>query len=88
MLPYKVIKTYGLHVYPLEANVLMDIDGKGLYLYDTAESAKPIGKFNYEYADYIYCKHNPKLMQQYLLRWWQLRIKRGLNIIFSKGKKK
>ena len=88
MLPYKVIKTYGLHVYPLEANVLMDIDGKGLYLYDTAESAKPIGKFNYEYADYIYCKHNPKLMQQYLLRWWQLRIKRGLNKIFSKGKKK
>lgn len=87
-LPFKVIKTFGLHVYPLEANVLMNIEGEGLFLYDTAESAKPRGKFNYVYADYIYCKHNPKMMQKYLFRWWQLRISRGFKKIFSKRKKK
>ena len=87
-LPYKVVKSFGLHLYPQEMNVLHNVEGDGLYLYDTAEPAKPIGGFNYEYADYIYCKHNPEMMRQYLLRWWQLRIKRGFNKVFSKGKKK
>lgn len=87
-LPYKVVKSFGLHLYPQEMNVLLDVEGEGLYLYDTLEPAKDIGKFNYEYSEYIYCKHNPKMMQQYLVRWWQLRIKRGLRKIFLAKKMK
>ncbi len=33
--PYKVIKEYALSLRPIELNVLYNVDGKGLFLYDT-----------------------------------------------------
>lgn len=34
-LPYSIVKTYGLRLKPIEANVYLKIDGTGLFLYDT-----------------------------------------------------
>lgn len=38
ILPFKVIKEYGLQLRPLEANILLDIQGTGLYLFDCSIS--------------------------------------------------
>lgn len=35
LLPYKVVKSYGLSMKPIDANIRKNIDGKGIYLYDT-----------------------------------------------------
>ena len=37
VLPYKVVKSFGLKYKPIEANVLLDIDGKDIYLYDKSQ---------------------------------------------------
>lgn len=90
LLPYECVRTYGLHVYPLEANVFMDIQGEGLYLYDTTKPAKSKGKFNNIFAAYIYCKHNPFLMKPYLRQWnrnlFQHRAKKLMGLIFKRRK--
>lgn len=39
-LPYKVIKTYGLQLRPIEMNVIYDIPGDEIYLYDLKETTK------------------------------------------------
>lgn len=38
ILPYKIIKAYGLQLRPVELNIYMDIEGEGIYLYDVSES--------------------------------------------------
>lgn len=88
LLPYETVRSFGLHVYPLELNVLMDIQGEGLYLYDTAKQCKKKGRINYVYAAYIYCKYNTKLMKPYL---WQCkknlfrhRINKLIKIVFKR----
>lgn len=61
-LPYKVVKSYGLYMRPHELNVIEDIPGNDIFLYDTTQRAsKPKGKglqnrllyhlhgFNYKY---------------------------------------
>lgn len=89
LLPYKCVKSFGLHVYPLETNVLMDIQGEGLYLYDTTRPCKSKGGFNHIYAAYIYCKHNTRLMKPFLRKWERdlllYRVRKLINIIFKGG---
>lgn len=65
-LPYKVVKSYGLHLYPQEMNVLLDVEGKGLYLYDSSVTVKKIKNAEDVYASYIYCRHNIQLMSRFL----------------------
>ncbi len=36
LLPYKVIKSYGLKTRPIETNIIMNIEGDGIWLYDTS----------------------------------------------------
>ena len=36
---YKIVKSYGLRLRPMELNVLLDIPGQEIYLYDTSLSA-------------------------------------------------
>ena len=83
-LPYKLIKSYGLHMYPIELNVFNNVQGSALYLYDTKESDGKPQKEDYDVLSYIYCKHNPRLMLPYVIRWYKLRIKRKLKKIFKK----
>lgn len=37
--PYKVVKSYGRQLRPVDANILNDIDGDELFLYDTSEAS-------------------------------------------------
>ena len=39
-LPYKIIKKYGIRLRPIELNVLENIDGEGIYLYNLKQPAK------------------------------------------------
>lgn len=43
-LPYKIIKTYGLKLRPIEQNILSEIDGNEIFLYDTDASAKLLNR--------------------------------------------
>ena len=46
-LPYKIIKTYGLQLRPYEMNIIYDIPGNEICLYDTSISCKkPKNRFN------------------------------------------
>ena len=83
-LPYKIIRSFGLSMYPIEVNVLMDIEGKGLFLYDSTIPDKPIKKTNKAFLSYIYCKHNPKLMRPYLTLWYMKRLKYGIKKLFKR----
>ena len=39
-LPYRVIKSYGISLRPLEANVMYEIPGDEFFLYDTAQKGE------------------------------------------------
>lgn len=52
-LPYKVIKTYSIALRPIELNIIQDIKGQGIYLYDSKEN-DTTKKRNYEYYLKIY----------------------------------
>jgi len=83
-LPYRVIRSFGLKMYPVEVNVFKNITGDGLYLYDTHHSDIAGKSVNNSFIDYIYCKHNPKLMRQYVINWDICRIKNKIKSIFDK----
>ena len=36
-MPYKIIRTFGMRLRPIELNVLQEIEGNGIYLYDMSE---------------------------------------------------
>lgn len=38
-LPYKVVRSYGLQVAPIEANVILGTQGQDIFLYDTSQDA-------------------------------------------------
>lgn len=62
ILPYKVIKSFGLNMRPIELNVKYNIDGKDLFLYDTITgegNAVGVG--------------NPKNISNYYLRGYNYR---------------
>lgn len=40
LLPYKVIKSFGLSLFPIELNIKYNMLGKGIYLYDTSIQTK------------------------------------------------
>ena len=47
-LPYKLIQTYGLVLEPIEMNIIKNICGEDIYVYDTHYVTK--GKFNFSYT--------------------------------------
>ena len=54
-LPYKIVKSYALSLKPIEANIILNKEGNGLYLYDTTvskEKLKPVQ--NIKYLEYLY----------------------------------
>ncbi len=56
-LPYKIVRSYGIAYKPIEMNVLMGMEGKDLFLYDTSEAGpapKPMDRktaFDYWFGD-------------------------------------
>lgn len=85
-LPYKVVKSFGLHLYPQEMNVLLDVEGEGLYLYDSSEPAKRKKNATDVYASYIYCRHNLELMSGFIRCHYIDAFKRRWNNLLGKNK--
>ena len=40
ILPFKIEKQYAMQLRPVELNILLDIEGKGIFLYDTSQDRK------------------------------------------------
>ena len=57
-LPYEPVRQFGLCMRPHESNVIYDIEGEEIFLYDTAKSAeimkKPVWKQNNKIVQYYY----------------------------------
>ena len=80
-LPYKIVRSFGLKLYPVEMNIKLDIKGDALKLYDTRQPVAKKGRVSFETIQYIYCKHNVKLMFNYLCGWFKNAIKYKLHLI-------
>lgn len=61
---YKIVKSYGLRLRPMELNVLLDIPGQEIYLYDTSFSAtnKHSHSVKRMLADYYLREYSSKLV--------------------------
>ena len=51
---FKIVKSYGLSCHPLEANIFKDIEGEGLFLYDTAIVSKNKFKGSANFYMYVF----------------------------------
>lgn len=76
--PYKIIKSYQLSLRPIELSVIQNVNGQGIYLYDTAvRASKPSinGKFNrYNYS--IRTRESRKILSfAFRLRGFDLRVR-------------
>ncbi|GFI34871.1 hypothetical protein IMSAGC014_01374 [Bacteroidaceae bacterium] len=49
LLPYKVVESYGLQMYPYELNYLYNIQGEDLYIYDLKNHAKQKRDWRHHY---------------------------------------
>ena len=66
ILPFKLLRSYALSMRPIEMNIRYQLDGKGLYLYDTRinDNAKTI-LHTYQFLTYMLQGFNPKLVYEY-----------------------
>lgn len=67
ILPYKVIRSYGLQLRPVELNIKEDIEGQGIYLYDTNESIKTKPKFDLSFIEYLLHGFNNKKILKFII---------------------
>lgn len=81
LLPFKVVRSFGLKLYPAEMNIKMDIIGDALKLYDTHQPEKKERTIPYQALQYIYCKHNIKLMVPYIIKWFVWATKYKLRLV-------
>lgn len=66
ILPYKIIKSFALTMRPIEMNVLLSMEGNGIFLYDTTEVRNIKSHiFTYEYLSYQLQGVSPKIITQY-----------------------
>lgn len=81
-LPHKIIKSYGLFLYPIELNVKYNINGKDLYLYDTINGIAYAGSVGYpkSISNYFLKGYNIKLAVRYVLNYYISVIMRKLKI--------
>lgn len=60
--PYKVLKSFGLKYKPIEANVLLNVEGQDIFLYDrTVIDTKPMGLKPDYVLEYFYLNVQEKL---------------------------
>ena len=80
-LPYKVVKSYGLSLFPIELNIKYDISGEGIYLYDTSltiKNNKLTKKAPVSIAYYYLKNFNIKLLARYVISYVYNGIKRKI----------
>ena len=80
-LSYGIVKSFGIEMRPLEMNIFQNIEGKGIFLYDTTISAQPKGKGYSKYLiDYFLKGFNFNLMTKESLRILVSKIKGKLHV--------
>ncbi len=77
LLPYKKVRTYALHMRPMELNVKYNIKGEGITLYDTSVKEKVSNGYNHFVVPYLLKGFNNRLLLKYVLRYYK-------NIILEK----
>ena len=71
ILPYKQIKSFGLILKPIEANIYCGIEGSGIYLYDLSEIDRSVkvNKNPIQSIDYRLQMFRPSLLKKFLLNY-------------------
>ena len=79
ILPYKLIKSFALSMRPMEMNIKYQLEGKGIYLYDTLERTKSKTiSCPYSYISYMLNGFKPKLLFEYTKIFVKSYLKRRL----------
>lgn len=79
-LPYKIIKSYGLHFRPQELNILYKIPGDEIRLYDTSVSASTIKIGVYQQTDYYLRGFNISMLRLFVFHNLLNILKRKLHL--------
>lgn len=66
ILNFKVIKSYGLRFRPIELNIIQNISGNDIYLYNTSINEKNYRRNNYILIDYYLKGFNKKILLNYI----------------------
>lgn len=78
---YKIIKSFGAVMRPIDANILYNIDGNALFLYDTAEIPNSkCGKFSNEFLSFFFHNISTHHVWKYSLKTFAQAIKRKLHL--------
>ena len=77
-MPYKVMRTYGLYLRPIELNVKYNIEGVGIYVYDTTSGPSSMVNVTYSFPFANYCVRyiNNSLLVRYYMSYLLNRIKK------------
>lgn len=79
VLPYKIVKSFALNMRPIELNVMYDISGNGLYLYDTTDSnGTTQGRYHKNVVPYFLEGFNVRLLLKYVISYYRNSIKQVL----------
>jgi hypothetical protein len=79
VLPYKLIKNFALSMRPIELNIKYQLNGKGIFLYDTSVSESSKTELHpYQYLTYMLQGFNPRLVFEYSKRFLTRYIKNKL----------
>ena len=68
VLPYKILKTFALQMKPIEVNVIMNVEGEGIFLYDLSKK-EPNGKTDINpihSIEYRLAMFRPRLLFKYI----------------------
>lgn len=68
-LPFKIINSYGLKMRPIEMNIFHNIEGEGIYLYDTSLVGKGNGKYSARLSQYYLHGLNRNLIISYIFSY-------------------
>lgn len=81
ILPFKIIKSFALHLRPIELNIKENIPGEGIFLYDTTLSVKS-NKTSYSdtFVPYFLQGFNIHLLRKYIFNNFAKIIKRKLHL--------
>ncbi len=71
VLPFKIEKEFNLSFYPIEVNVLQDMEGEGVRLYDTMAKCSCVRskRSQYDYLRYYLGLNNHRLLLKYILKY-------------------
>lgn len=88
LLPYKVVKSYGLSFKPIELNIKFSIPGDAVFLYDTNESGErnkgTKSGYTYTTLRYFLQNYRPSLVKEELIAYYKNKVNNKLRKVFKK----